>query len=150
MLLAQGPGHGTQGEPPARLQTPWGMAGEPKAVRRTIRIAMTDSMRFIPDKVAVRHGDVVRFILVNEGKLLHDFVMGTKPVLDTLAEQVAKPPHEVFHARADRLLVEPGRSGESVWNFNRRGVFQFACLFPGHYQAGMVGSISVAEITANP
>ena len=30
-----------------------------------------------------------------------------------------------------------------VWNFNRPGEFQFACLVAGHFEAGMKGTISV-------
>lgn len=41
--------------------------------------------------------------------------------------------------------VKPGQRGQIVWNFNRAGEFQFACLIAGHYQAGMVGTISVAN-----
>jgi uncharacterized cupredoxin-like copper-binding protein len=41
--------------------------------------------------------------------------------------------------------VAPGGTGEIVWRFNRAGRFDFACLVPGHYQAGMTGEISVAS-----
>jgi len=30
-----------------------------------------------------------------------------------------------------------------VWQFNRPGEFRFACLVPGHYEAGMTGTIIV-------
>jgi len=39
--------------------------------------------------------------------------------------------------------VKAGGTGELVWNFNRPGQFEFACLIAGHYQAGMVGTIKV-------
>ncbi|WP_342666078.1 plastocyanin/azurin family copper-binding protein [Simplicispira psychrophila] len=39
--------------------------------------------------------------------------------------------------------VLPGCQGDMVWNFKRAGQFDFACLIPGHYQAGMTGSITV-------
>jgi uncharacterized cupredoxin-like copper-binding protein len=40
--------------------------------------------------------------------------------------------------------VAPGKTGEIVWTFNRAGQFDFACLIAGHYQAGMIGKITVA------
>ena len=40
--------------------------------------------------------------------------------------------------------VPPGQSGAIVWNFNRPGDFQFACLIAGHFQSGMVGALRVA------
>ena len=39
--------------------------------------------------------------------------------------------------------VLPGESGDLLWKFNREGSFDFACLIPGHYQAGMRGTITV-------
>ena len=41
--------------------------------------------------------------------------------------------------------VAPGKTGEIVWTFNKAGDFDFACLIAGHYQAGMVGTIKVAN-----
>lgn len=40
--------------------------------------------------------------------------------------------------------VGAGKTGEIIWTFNRAGEFDFACLIPGHYQAGMVGKLKVA------
>jgi uncharacterized cupredoxin-like copper-binding protein len=30
-----------------------------------------------------------------------------------------------------------------LWKFTRKGEFEFACLVPGHYEAGMHGRIIV-------
>ena len=34
-------------------------------------------------------------------------------------------------------------SGTVVWQFTRAGEFQFGCLVPGHFEAGMVGKVTV-------
>ena len=47
------------------------------------------------------------------------------------------------HESADMTHVAPGQQAEVVWTFNRVGEFDFACLIPGHYQAGMVGKVRV-------
>jgi len=39
--------------------------------------------------------------------------------------------------------VSPGKKGQIVWTFNRAGEFEFACLIPGHFEAGMIGRIVV-------
>jgi uncharacterized cupredoxin-like copper-binding protein len=39
--------------------------------------------------------------------------------------------------------VDPGRKGTIVWTFNRAGSIEFACLIPGHFEAGMIGRITV-------
>ncbi|MPN51282.1 hypothetical protein SDC9_198925 [bioreactor metagenome] len=50
---------------------------------------------------------------------------------------------EMEHDEPWMTHVAPGGSGEMIWTFNRAGEFQFACLIPGHFEAGMVGTIKV-------
>ena len=129
--------------PAKKEQMDWGIAGDAKAVRRTINITMSDQMRFTPDHIEVRKGETVRFALKNEGKMLHEMVMGTKKVLEEHAALMVKFP-EMEHEEPYMAHVPPGKTGEIVWTFNRPGDFDFACLIAGHYQAGMVGKIKVA------
>lgn len=123
-------------------QKPWGIAGDAKALKRTIEITMTDNMRFTPDRIEVRQGETVRFVVKNAGKMLHEFVIGTKTDLDEHAALMVKFPG-MEHDEPYMAHVAAGKSGELVWNFNRPGEFDFACLIAGHYQAGMVGKIKV-------
>lgn len=124
-------------------QKPWGIAGDAKAATRTVALAMDDTMRFTPDKLSFKQGETVRFVIRNQGKLLHELVIGTKAELDAHAAMMAKSP-AMKHDDPSTAHVPAGRSGELVWTFNRAGEFDFACLVAGHYQAGMVGKISVA------
>lgn len=123
-------------------QQPWGIAGDAKAARRTIEIGMSDSMRFTPEKIEVRHGETVRFVLKNGGKTMHEMVIGTKKALDEHAAAMVKFPN-MEHDEPYMAHVAPDKSGVMVWQFNRAGDFEFACLIPGHYQAGMRGTIRV-------
>ena len=41
--------------------------------------------------------------------------------------------------------VAAGKRGSIVWRFNRPGEFDFACLIPGHFEAGMRGTINVSS-----
>lgn len=131
---------GASAAPPE--QTAWGIAGAAKDVKRTIRIRMTDDMRFSPSNISVREGETVRFVIENRGKLLHEKVIGTKQVLDEHAQMMMKFPN-MEHDEPYMAHISPGKTGEIVWTFNRAGDFMFACLIAGHYQAGMVGSIRV-------
>ena len=99
-------------------------------------------MRFTPDAIEVMQGETVRFVLLNKGRLLHEMVIGTRAALDEHAEAMRKFPG-MEHAEAYMAHVPPGKPGEIVWRFNRAGEFDFACLIPGHYEAGMRGSIVV-------
>lgn len=123
-------------------QKPWGIAGDAKAARRTIAITMTDGMRFSPDRIEVREGETVRLVVRNGGKMLHELVIGTTQELEAHAELMRRFP-DMEHDEPYMAHVKPGATGALVWNFNRAGEFQFACLVAGHYQAGMKGTILV-------
>ncbi len=123
-------------------QKAWGIAGDAKAVKRTIKVGMADNMRFTPNAIEVKQGETVRFVIANNGKIMHEFVIGTKTELDEHAAMMLKFPN-MEHDEPYMAHVEPGKSGEIVWMFNRAGDFDFACLIAGHYQAGMVGKIKV-------
>ncbi|PKO55374.1 MAG: plastocyanin [Betaproteobacteria bacterium HGW-Betaproteobacteria-21] len=129
--------------PVEREQQEWGIAGEEKDVTRTVPIVMTDAMRFIPDRIEVRLGETIRFTHRNEGKVMHEMVIGTPEALAEHAELMVKFPG-MEHDEPWMAHVEPGGSGEIVWTFNRAGTFEFACLIPGHFQAGMIGKLIVS------
>jgi len=118
--------------------------GERGAVKRTVTIDMTDNMRFTPERISVREGETVRFVVRNKGKMLHEMVIGTAEELREHAAMMAKFP-DMQHDEPYMVHVDPGKSGEIVWNFNRPGSFEFACLIPGHYEAGMRGTITVTS-----
>ncbi len=125
-------------------QKPWGIADDAKAATRTIAITMTDNMRFSPDRIEVKQGDAVKFVIRNEGKMLHEMVIGTKKELDEHAALMLKFPN-MEHDEPYMAHVDPGKSGQIIWRFNRAGDFEFACLIAGHYQAGMRGTIKVSN-----
>lgn len=128
----------------AKEQKAWGIAGTANAVRRTIDVGMSDDMRFTPARIDVKRGETVRFVLRNNGNLMHEFVIGTKRELDEHAALMVKFPN-MEHDEPYMAHVAPGQTGEIVWNFNRAGAFDFACLIAGHYQAGMIGKIEVSK-----
>jgi uncharacterized cupredoxin-like copper-binding protein len=124
-------------------QKDWGIAGDAKAAKRTVEVRMLDTMRFVPERLEVRLGETIRFVARNTGKLMHEFVIGTKKENEEHAAMMMKFP-TMEHDEPYMAHVPPGKTGEIVWNFNRPGEFEFACLIAGHYQAGMVGAIKVA------
>jgi len=148
IAVASGVAHahgGAKAEPAAaavKEQMLWGIAGEAAAVGRTVTISMTDAMRFTPDSIQVKQGETVRFVLRNDGRMLHELVIGTRAALDEHAELMKKYP-DMEHDEPYMAHVGPGQQGEIIWRFNRVGEFDFACLIPGHYQAGMKGRIVV-------
>lgn len=147
---AHGPSHGSAagsrpaaGTRPAEVQQKaWGRAGDPQAVQRTITIDMHDDMRFRPDRFEVREGETVRLRIRNRGRVLHELVLGDEQELATHAELMKRHPG-MEHDEPYMAHVDPKRTGSIVWHFNRPGQFRFACLIPGHYDAGMIGTVIV-------
>lgn len=138
--------HGEAKHDPAavtvKAQQAWGIAGDPGRAGRVIEIHMTDAMRFTPEAIRVKRGETVRFVLKNDGAMLHEMVIGTPAALAEHAALMRKFP-DMEHDEPWIAHVAPGATGEIVWHFNRAGAFAFACLIPGHYEAGMKGRITV-------
>jgi uncharacterized cupredoxin-like copper-binding protein len=122
--------------------TAFGQEGNPKKVARTIKVGMTDNMRFTPSDVSVKRGETVKFVVHNDGRVLHEMVLGTKEAIAEHAELMKRFP-EMEHADANMAHVKPGKAGEIIWQFTKPGDFEFACLQPGHFEAGMVGKVTV-------
>ena len=127
----------------AAEQKPFGIAGDPTRVNRTIAIRMTDQMRFAPAVINVKAGETIRFVHQNVGKIMHEMVIGTRADLEQHADLMRKHPG-MEHDEPYMAHVAAGKKGEMVWQFNRAGEFEFACLIPGHFEAGMRGVINVA------
>ncbi|MBX9813034.1 MAG: cupredoxin family protein [Burkholderiales bacterium] len=121
-----------------------GKPGDPGKVSRTIEIEMGDDMRFKPANVTVKRGETIRFVAKNTGKIKHEMVLGTMKELKAHAELMRKFPG-MEHDDPNAVSVEPGKTGTFVWQFTKAGTFDFACLEPGHFEAGMIGKVIVAK-----
>lgn len=130
--------HGEGGE-----ETSYGQPGAADHVTRTIHLDMTDNMRFSETNIKVKKGETIRFVLKNAGQAPHEFSLGTKAELDEHYEVMKKFPN-MKHDEPNKVSVEPGQSGEVIWHFTKTGTVDFACLHPGHYDAGMKGQVKVA------
>ncbi|WP_343660594.1 cupredoxin family protein [Ralstonia sp.] len=119
-----------------------GEPGDAARITRTVRVDMTDTMRFTPAQISVQRGETIRFEVVNSGQVRHEMTLGTPADLAAHAEQMRKHP-EMEHADGNAVTVDPGQRGEIVWHFTRTGSVDFACLQPGHFEAGMRGAVQV-------
>ena len=138
--------HGTSSNKQAHApeQKAFGIAGDPAHVSRTIHIRMTDKMRFEPSIISVKQGETIRFVHSNVGKVMHEMVIGTRAELEAHAALMQKFP-DMEHDEPHMAHVAAGKRGSIVWRFNRPGEFEFACLIPGHFEAGMRGTINVSS-----
>jgi uncharacterized cupredoxin-like copper-binding protein len=122
-----------------------GEPGDPKKPARTIKIIMREDgkkMLFEPARIEVRRGEQVRFVLDNAGTEDHEFVLATVKENKKHAEQMKKNPGmEHDDPNGKRLAI--AHTAEIVWKFTKKGTFEYACLIPGHYEAGMYGTVIV-------
>ena len=119
-----------------------GQPGNPSEVSRTITMSMNDSMRFTPDRIEVRKGETIRFLLQNEGKLRHELVLGEPEALRRHAAMMQMMP-DMQHSGPNMASLAPGEAGQLIWKFTRSGTVTFACLQSGHLEAGMKGAVAV-------
>ena len=118
------------------------MPGPARNVSRTVAIRMTDAMRFTPAGFAVGQGESVRLHIANDGKLAHEFVLGTPQEIAEHERTMHRMPR-MPQTEANAVRVEPGQSADIVWKFSVSGDFVYACLLPGHHEAGVQGTITV-------
>jgi uncharacterized cupredoxin-like copper-binding protein len=128
--------------PAAKEQKAWGIAGDPRAVRRTIVIAADDNLSFTPSVIEVHEGETVRVRVKNLGKDLHELVLGTPAEIEAHAALMKKHP-TMEHDEPWMTHVPAGKTGDVIWHFNRAGDVDFACLVKDHFQLGMAGRIRV-------
>ena len=126
------------------VETGFGRTGDARKAVRTIRVDMSDRMRFSPDAIELKQGDTVRFLVKNSGKTMHEMVLGTLRELKDHAELMKKHPG-MEHDEPYMAHVGPGKTAEIVWQFTKAGEFYFGCLIPGHFEAGMVGRVTVVS-----
>lgn len=122
-----------------------GEPGNPKRPARVVQVTMRESdgrMVYVPERVEVKRGEQIRFVLRNNGALEHEFVLATREDNLKHAEAMKNNP-EMEHDDPNAKRLQPSKSGEVVWRFTKSGEFEYGCLIPGHREAGMIGMVVV-------
>jgi uncharacterized cupredoxin-like copper-binding protein len=107
------------------------VAGTPSAPR-VVRIVASGQLRFIPDVVTVQAGETITFEVTSMGMTVHEFMVG--PATDVAADTPGTPEVADIGMMATKALT---------YTFNGPGPFAFACHAPGHFEAGMKGTITI-------
>ena len=122
-----------------------GEPGDSKMDFRVIEISMTEgggTLAFTPGTVQVKVGERIKFVIKNTGALDHEFKLDSFANIAKHKIAMEKNP-EMIHDEPNGTRLEPSKSGEILWTFSKVGTFEFACLIPGHYEAGMHGTVAV-------
>ena len=114
----------------------------PLVVDRCERQGCRIEMLIKPDRVEVKRGEQVKFVLRNAGKTDHEFMLDS--VANNAKHKIAMEKNpDMEHDDPNGKRLTPDGSSEIVWRFTKPGTFEFACLIPGHYESGMHGTIVV-------
>lgn len=117
-------------------------AGDEGVEPRTIAVSMTDEMRFEPDEIAATAGETVRFELTNEGQAVHEFLIGDEAAQAQFEEEMAGEGME--HETDAGVSVGSGHTETFEYTFGPRATELLAgCHEPGHYDGGMVATITI-------
>ena len=119
--------------------------GEPASeaeVTRTIEVTAEDrdGMRFVMDIPSIQQGEVIKFIVTNNGSSDHEFSIGDTASQRAHARLMAKNPDMKHEDDPSAVHLAPGETEEVIWKFNKavQGQIVFACQMPGHFEGGMV------------
>jgi uncharacterized cupredoxin-like copper-binding protein len=143
--IAPGYAHDAHGAHPVQRTFSAGEPGNPKQSSRVVEIKMRESdgkMLFTPDRIEVRRNEQVRLVLKNDGAIEHEFMLATVKENAEHGEMMMKAP-DMRHDDPNGKRLESKGENEILWRFTKCGEFEFACLIPGHYQAGMFGKVVV-------
>lgn len=143
-------GHDHGSSPSGKPDAP--SRGSIQAIAPTITIQMdlSDDMRFTPRDIRAKPGESILFQATNSGKIVHEFVVGTPQEIAEHAKLMndiasgAEGARAHQHGQGAVLSLAPGQSGSIAIAFPTSGAFEMACLVPGHYEAGMRGTITVS------
>jgi len=127
---------------------------------RTVEIVMGD-MYYEPRSLQVKAGETVRFVLINKGAVMHEFSLGDAVMHARHQKEMIAMQGQMDHAAMghggmqhgagmmhndpNTVMVAPGKRGELTWTFSQSTPIEFACNVPGHYQAGMVGKLTIGQ-----
>ncbi len=123
----------------------FGEPGDPAKPSRDIDIIMkeADGKMKLPNSIAVKKGEQIRFKLKNDGVVDHEIVLATLEGNLKHAKEMEKFPN-MEHDDPNAKRLAPGQSAEqTLGKFTRPGALDFSCLIRGHRQAGMSGTVTV-------
>lgn len=110
---------------------------------RTLAVRMTDELRFEPDAFNVAAGETVRFEVTNESQSTHEFFIGDEAAQAEFEEAMQG---EMDHGTDAGLSLDPGETDSFEYTFDDAGADMLAgCHEPGHYDGGMVATVTVSE-----
>lgn len=121
----------------------FGEPAEASEADRVVEITANDDFTFDPAAVTVASGEKVTFRVTNAGVIPHDFTLGDAQMQDEHEAEMAEMGGTMAHEEANVFALEPGETKEMTWHLTGAGEIIFGCHQPGHYAAGMFGTVTI-------
>jgi uncharacterized cupredoxin-like copper-binding protein len=114
--------------------------------RRVVEIHQLPSKRFSPDTITVQPGETVTFRVVNDDTTFHEFMVADSETHAKRDKEMAEMGSEPMAMEDERnvITLRGGQTEELTWRFPQKGTVTFACHQPGHYAAGMRGTVTIS------
>ncbi len=142
-LLVAGCGGGTKTTAATSATATIGSPGDPARATRTVEVRAGDDLHFQPDQLAVKVGETVTFKVVNASKVDHEFTLGDATAQAAHEKQMRSSSSMTMAKDPNAVDVAPGETKELTWTFAKAGTTLYGCHEPGHYAAGMKGTVTV-------
>ena len=132
-----------------------GLAADASA-QRTVELAATDNMKFSETTISASAGETLRIVVKTAGQMpkvamAHNFVLlapGTDPGSFANEGSMHRGSDFIAPGLASKVLSKTpmagaGETAEVTLTVPGPGTYPFVCTFPGHFMAGMSGTLVV-------
>ena len=150
-------GHGVARRVPFLFVSAQWAGGAPK--KQEVAIQLTE-FAFKPNKITLTKGVPVELKLANKGSVTHEFMVYAPPKAGMSMEDLEKWAEERSYFKDLEVTVEgggievvgegifeveieAGKTAEIKFTPTKAGTFEIGCHLPGHYEAGMKGTMVV-------
>ncbi|MFS1972999.1 copper-resistant cuproprotein CopI [Vibrio splendidus] len=110
---------------------------------KVVHVLLSDDMKItFKNKVDIEPNDVVQFVVMNTGKIDHEFSIGSASEQLEHREMMKNMGNHA-HDSGSTVTVKPGKAKQLLWHFHGDNQVEFACNIPGHAEAGMVKALTL-------
>ncbi len=110
---------------------------------KVVYVMLSDDMKMTFKKeVDIHSDDVVQFVVMNTGKMEHEFAIGS-PAEQKKHREMMKTMSGNYHDTDNSVMVKPGKARQFMWHFHGEKTVELSCDIPGHYEAGMTKTLQL-------
>ncbi|MBY7908646.1 cupredoxin family protein [Vibrio fluvialis] len=121
-----------------------GMSATGSKPTKVVHVLLSDDMKITFKKeVDIQPNDVVQFVIMNTGKIDHEFSIGSAKEQLTHREMMRSMNGQHMHDSGNTVTVQPGKAKQLMWHFQGDNHVEFSCNIPGHAEAGMVKKVTL-------